>query len=231
MAMELAKHGLDLTATTQVGLYNQRVSAPHRLEQLTAPTDSALVIGNTRALWARFVEYLRGHPEWLNRSDPLDDYVEWAIHEVARSLGSHIVRFAHRPQPEHIAFLELAHAAGLAFRSSGNLCIHPTYGPWIALRAVIVVPKPGPSTAPLDSPCTACDDGCARQLKTALGTLGADLPNHEDLKERWRLFLAVRDACPLGGAHRYSDAQIRYHYTKDRAALEEAVYSASSTSS
>lgn len=41
--------------------------------------------------------------------------------------------------------------------------------------------------------------------------------------EDWRRWLAVRDACPVGRAHRYSDAQIAYHYTKDRGVLRDAL--------
>jgi methylmalonic aciduria homocystinuria type C protein len=32
-------------------------------------------------------------------------------------------------------------------------------------------------------------------------------------------WIDVRDACPIGKGARYSDAQVRYHYTKDRAYL------------
>ena len=46
--------------------------------------------------------------------------------------------------------------------------------------------------------------------------LGPVLPQ---LSRRARLWLAVRDVCPLGTAHRYSPAQISYHYDKDRGQL------------
>ena len=39
----------------------------------------------------------------------------------------------------------------------------------------------------------------------------------------WRPWLAVRDACPLGREHRYSEQQVAYHYTKDAKWLREAV--------
>jgi methylmalonic aciduria homocystinuria type C protein len=41
----------------------------------------------------------------------------------------------------------------------------------------------------------------------------------EGISDTWPLWLAVRDACPIGRAHRYDDAQIRYHYARDRSAL------------
>jgi hypothetical protein len=38
-----------------------------------------------------------------------------------------------------VAMQRLAHAIGVAHLHPGSqLCIHPTYGPWIALRAVVV---------------------------------------------------------------------------------------------
>ena len=38
--------------------------------------------------------------------------------------------------------------------------------------------------------------------------------DHEAIAERWKLWLAVRAACPVGREHRYTDQQIRYHYVK-----------------
>ena len=50
---------------------------------------------------------------------------------------------------------------------------------------------------------------------------GQEYPGgHETVRENWRSWVAIRDACPLGKAHRYSDEQIRYHYTKDIKLLE-----------
>jgi hypothetical protein len=36
----------------------------------------------------------------------------------------------------------------------------------------------------------------------------------------------MREACPTGRAHRYGEAQIRYHYLKDRAVLRALAESA-----
>jgi len=32
-------------------------------------------------------------------------------------------------------------------------------------------------------------------------------------------WIAIRDACPVGTDERYSDAQLRYHYSKDASLL------------
>jgi methylmalonic aciduria homocystinuria type C protein len=41
----------------------------------------------------------------------------------------------------------------------------------------------------------------------------------DGIGDTWPLWLAVRDACPVGRAHRYCEDQIRYHYAGDRTAL------------
>ncbi len=59
-----------------------------------------------------------------------------------------------------------------------------------------------------------CAAGCQPALERALA---AGAPRDQaELRERWKLWLAVRDGCPVGRDHRYSDDQIRYHYAGDR---------------
>ena len=66
--------------------------------------------------------------------------------------------------------------------------------------------------------CSAAD------VCSALNAAGAGLPpSREAVRARWRQWVAVRDApCP-GHPWRYSDAQLRYHYTGDRSALLAAL--------
>lgn len=43
-----------------------------------------------------------------------------------------------------LSFQRLAHESGLAFLNPAcHLCVHPVYGPWISLRAVVVLDAPG----------------------------------------------------------------------------------------
>jgi methylmalonic aciduria homocystinuria type C protein len=39
------------------------------------------------------------------------------------------------------------------------------------------------------------------------------------VSESWRLWLAVRDACPVGRSSRYPDEQCEYHYRPSRSLL------------
>ena len=152
------------------------------------PFSRGLLIGNTRALWAPFVAARRDEP------DPLDRYTERCL---AAAFPGATIYYAHaRP---YLPFQQYAVEAGLAALSSTHLAIHPVYGPWFALRALVV--QPGPARDPIEKPC-ACTGECDRAFARAIAATD------------WEAWLAVRDACTIGRAWRYSDEQIRYHYTR-----------------
>jgi methylmalonic aciduria homocystinuria type C protein len=95
------------------------------------------VIGNTRALWPRFLDAARADSALLEREDPLDGYVETVVNDACAGLSARWQCFmAHGSR--WLAIQRLAQRAGLAYLSPGHLSVHPTFGPWIALRAVIV---------------------------------------------------------------------------------------------
>jgi methylmalonic aciduria homocystinuria type C protein len=109
----------------------------------------------------------------------------------------------------------LAERAGFAPLSSGRLSAHPVYGPWFALRAVVVFDVDGPDgPAPFaNAPCAGCDAPCRVAFEHALAVSDAR-SDPALLHERWRPWLAVRDACPVGRDWRYSEEQILYHYAR-----------------
>lgn len=163
-----------------------------------------LLVGNTRALWPRFVAAMRDHA-LAAESDPLDRYTERTIE--AAFPGSPIY-YGHREYDTFgvassrafLPFTRLAVATGLGSLAASHLVIHPIYGPWFALRAVVLVHGGAPVRQAIPSAC-ACGPACTTALDAAVTS------------ERWEPWLAVRDACSLRG-WRYSDEQIRYHYTK-----------------
>jgi methylmalonic aciduria homocystinuria type C protein len=112
-----------------------------------------------------------------------------------------------------VAIQRLAHVAGLAWLSPSHLCVHPDFGPWIALRAAIVLDLAAPTRpVPLDPPCD-CASACLPLLDAALA---AGEATSAGVVEHWHRWVAMRDACPVGRAHRYSDEQIAYHYAGER---------------
>lgn len=169
-----------------------------------------LVIGNTRKLWPPFV---REH-----RSDvphPLDRYVTEHVTRIvleATTLSTRLF-FSHVVQPAPFPMQRLAERVGLASLSPSHLAVHPIYGPWFALRAVVVVDVEGPEVAPvaLVSPCLTCSAPCVPALERALAISGTPL-DAAAVSAHARDWIAVRDACPVGRASRYGDAQLDYHY-------------------
>ena len=162
----------------------------------------------------------------LALDNPLNSYVVQAIERALASVPvASGVRWAHRPEPHHVAFQKLAEIAGLAFLSPGFLSVHPVYGSWIAFRAVVVLDATGPPAKPpsIVRPCPDCGNACGRALSEALVAVEDAVSRNQAIADQWRVWLGVRDACPVGKNFRYSDEQILYHYTKNRQVLKDAV--------
>lgn len=213
--------GLDLVQPLQVGWYNDVVDAAYRLPDFGRPAGLALVIGNTRALWPRLRDALAIDPLLAGDANPVDRYCETAVRAALAGVAqAWELRFAPEPPPRRVAMQRLAHVAGLAHLSPSYLSVHPIYGPWIALRAAVVIDMPGPPGPPpvLAAPCD-CSAHCMPHLQTALDMAREGVPDAATVERRWQAWVAVRDACPVGRAYRYEEDQIRYHYTKDRRAL------------
>ncbi len=175
-------------------------------------SDSALavVVGNTRALWPVLIRAIRSDPARLDRSNVVDDWAEEKIGGACAAASAPFrVLWAHRLNEPVVPVQRFARVAGLAWLSPANLSIHPRFGPWIGLRAVVLFDLPGPGGAAphLADPCGACARACLPAFESARHRVDAS----------WADWLAARDACPLGREFRYPDEQLAYHYTKDLA--------------
>jgi len=209
----LAGAGLDLLAPLALGSYNQSVSQEYRLP--AGDDRLALVVGNTRVLWPLFLKVLHRQPDLQRASDPLDRYVEQGLARALEGLPVLDVRFAHEPPVRRVAIQRAADLAGMASLSPSHLSVHPIYGPWIALRALVVLDVPTPAGPAW--PAAPCWKGCGRPCLEALQKA---LEVGWDPKRTWRAWVAIRDACPRGRRSRYSEEALRYHYAQDRTVLE-----------
>jgi cyanocobalamin reductase (cyanide-eliminating) / alkylcobalamin dealkylase len=176
------------------------------LEMLADPARRlGLLVGNTRALWPHFLAAWRGDRELAADPDPLDRYTERTIDAA---FAGERVWLGHRTYDgTFIPLQRLAEVTGLAYLAPTHLSIHPTYGPWFALRAIVLLHGDRPTQhATIAAPCR-CASACASALEHAMSS------------KRPESWIAVRDACPIGREHRYPEDQLRYHYTKDRSLL------------
>lgn len=184
--------------------------APYRLEDFGRRRALGLLVGNTRALWPAFSGQVPAGP------DPLDRYTEEQITLAAtKAPAPHAIAFGHHVVPGHtLPIQRLAQASGLCATSPSHLSVHPTFGPWLALRAALTFDLAGPApTRPRRAPCAGCPAPCVPPLEAALAKTRA--PEASAIAATWTDWVAVRDACPVGRQHRYPARQIEYHYLKD----------------
>lgn len=177
-----------------------------------APDRQALLVGNTRALWPHF---LAGAD--LAQPDPLDQWVESVVRSSLQehSAPEHTVYFPHEPPPRRLPFQRLAELARFAPMGPGMLLVHPEFGPWVSLRALIVLDEPAGATPPLLPALEGAWKQPVQQAFDAAMSAASGAPKQADVINSWRRWVQVRDAFPQGRQHRFSAHQIRYHYTRD----------------
>lgn len=180
------------------------------------PVATVVLVGNVgAAMWPRFA----ASPEFHDDGAPLDRWTRRVVDGIAAEAGARALypfdgppflpfqRWAMHAEPVHVSPL--------------RLLIHPEHGLWHAYRAALVFAAPIdlPPVREAASPCARCtarpclsacpvgafaDDGfdaaaCSRHLHARAG--------HACLDQGCR----ARDACPVGAAHRYDVAQVRFH--------------------
>lgn len=174
--------------------YDVAVPPCWRSPALLPGARTALLVGSGgRALWDAFERA----PEHDAGPDPLDRYTRRLVEQAAAALeaAGHASRagFAfERRGGDYADFVALGRLAGLGAPSRLGLLLHPVYGPWLSLRALVLTRAPfPPGTGPLAhfDPCR----GCAAPCQAA------------DPGE------AARRACVVGREHVYADAALAHH--------------------
>ncbi|CAG8456355.1 15134_t:CDS:2, partial [Acaulospora morrowiae] len=131
----------------------------------------SVIIGNTRHLWSIFIDYYAKNirenigdnqenaseeRDTYEQSNPLDWYTRISIESAVKRAVSKFSKNASNLEYEiryvfdlsedkFVAFQQLAQDAGLAYYN--RICylnVHPEYGPWIGLRAVVTFDIDGP---------------------------------------------------------------------------------------
>lgn len=149
-------------------------------------------------------------------ADPIDDLVRRTLASLPVHPGQRWIRCANDDEP--VDFMTLAVAAGLGHRSRLGLLVHPTYGPWLGLRALCLTTETLEVHGPLDtdSPCVGCAAPCASACPaSAIGpdTLRLDAClDWQAREDSCHGGCLARSACVVGPEHAYSAAQHRYHH-------------------
>lgn len=137
--------------------------------------------------------------------------------------------------------MRLAEVTGCAYNDhTSHLSLHPRYGPWFALEALIVfdgITYTGTPKPRLPNPLSPQTELYVRTAVRSARTcsmmdpspsvygkkLEVDALAAEAMRKQWPKWVAVRDAPFPGHPWRYPEAMIAYHYTSDRQVLRDAV--------
>lgn len=249
----LAQSGMDITQRFDTAWYNAYI-AEESLPLQPLPTfggrasSMAILIGNSSALWPAFLAWFGAQPDAENVVDPLDTYtdktISLALEKLLASPGmegtDHQLFWPWEGGERLVSMQRAAVASGLCYHDSETqLAIHPTFGAWHAYRAVLVLSTAALAdalapSAPSRLPCllSVAEKAKAHAAMAAAlhasdeANLCTQLHGAKGMEIDVRLaWAALRDCVRLGAEHRYSEAQLVYHYTKDRAVLLRALRS------
>jgi len=146
------------------------------------------VASGGRALWDAFSRA----PEFGSVADPLDAYTRRVTEAAVAELDDCALALLafERRDGVYADFVELGRLAGLGAPSRLRLLLHPLYGPWMSLRAIVLTSVEWERGAPLAfDPCRKCPAPCAAATSHA----------------------AARRACVVGPEHVYGEDALAHH--------------------
>ena len=227
--------GLNLVGATTVAAYDARVGPERGLAQRAPAARGIVVVGNGGgAFWAAFRAAV---PHPVDPADhPLDGFTRAVVEAAARDFETVGTVFPFDAR-DALDFRLLAELAGLGRPSLLGVLVHPEFGPWIALRAALLVPDAVRAPRPADGfdPCPSCvERPCITACPVgAVGPTGWDVARcaGHRLSEAGRCDDAcgARVACVYGGAHRLPPDALAFHQAAARRTMTAYARAATST--
>lgn len=221
LAADLEAVGIDLAGVLAVERYDELVPPAWQSAAWLEGARSAVVLG---CGGRSFEIALAAAPGASEVADPVDTFAKVHVDRVARTLsdgGEPSRAFYYwqsfsqaddrsEPSPGFADFVALARAAGLGEPGRLRVLLHPEFGPWMAIRAVLLSTLALEPTPPLadPAPCLDCPAPCATACPgdaLAAGPLDwarcFETREHEPACETR---CAARHACVIGPDHAYS---------------------------
>jgi ferredoxin len=211
--------GLNLRGALSAARYDGLVPGAWRTPALLPDARTALVVGSGgRALWSA----LRAAPEFDAASDPVETYTARVLDALTGDLSraGHPSRALYPMEQRGDAwadFVALAREAGLGASSRLGLLLHPIYGPWLSLRAVLLTAIECPTGAPLSGfePCVGCAAPCAEACPgDAISPEGISARvcyETQRTEPACALRCNARRACVVGQEHAYAAEAEAHH--------------------
>ena len=199
----LVDAGMGLLGVLAATRYDALVPAAWGSPALRPGARSALVVASGgRALFDAFSaapEASLARPKAAQRgeaersrtsSEPLDAYTVRVVEAAAGRLGGGArALFAFEQRGGVYAdFVALGQVAGLGAPSRLGLLLHPVFGPWMSIRAILLTEREVAETGPAPGfdPCGGCPAPCVRACR------GAAVPAAAGVFDSARLRLAAR---------------------------------------
>jgi hypothetical protein len=210
-----ARYGLNLVAAIPAERYDAAVTPAYRTgsfasAKLPATPRSIVLIGNGGGDFTR-------------------EIIEREVVAAARHTGARCVAvYPFVTGGPSLNFIELAKVTGLGGPSIIGVVLHPTYGPWMAFRAALIidVELDLPGGAIGFDPCPTCvPRSCiAACPATAVAfPAGWDIPkcltHRVEVEADCAPRCHARVACVVGPEHRYPDDELAYHHGRALGAM------------
>jgi hypothetical protein len=217
--------GLNVIGAADVDRYDAVVPPHWRLRPRAPETRGLVVIGNGGgAFWSAFARARAVDPALAAAPDPLDAFtrtvVEAAAPVLARRGLPYRVVHPFDAGPLTLSFVHAAAAAGLGRPSLLGVLLHPVYGPWMALRAALLLPIVPDAARPADGfdPCPTCTErpciaACPSAAVTAEGwDVATCMAPRGRPDDACATACHARLACVVGPEHRYPPAALAHHH-------------------
>ena len=245
LASALSYHGFDICHPFHTSWYNAHLDRENLSSIRRLPLGKALLVANTRRIWPSFLSWLRSQGTPIPM-DPFDKYTSTVVTNLVqqhcRNKDVQIFWDHERRSDLLVSMLRVAAASGLCYvHSFAQLAIHPHFGPWLSLRAVVLYElDDGKDLAWLNppgsikNPLTAEQDlqvreAAQRAFAHHSHIFDASLTSHNTTSKDAALsaqpWIDVRRSIPIGREYCFTQDQILYHYTKDRSILEASLES------
>jgi hypothetical protein len=214
---------MNLVGATSVAAYDAYVGSDRRLSVRAGDSRGIVVVGNGGAeLWRAFRAAVPAAA--ANERDPLDRFTRGAVEDATRDVAGARCHFPFDPFPGALDFQALGVLAGLGRPSLVGVLVHPEFGPWIALRAAILVPAAVEAPRPAEGfdPCPTCvERPCIAACPVgAIGDAGWEVPRciaHRLAAEaNCAAGCSARIECVYGRGHRQPPDALAFHQAAAR---------------
>ena len=155
--------GFNLAGVLKAADFDRAVPPAWRSEVLLPRARSAVVLG---CGGRGFGEAFEASAEARQPVDPVDRFTGRVVREAAERMAARHPTVAHfyweSRGGSFADFVGLARACGLGTPGRLGLLLHPRFGPWLAVRAVLLTAAPLAPTPPLAEfdPCRGCSAPC-----------------------------------------------------------------------